>query len=478
MNRTLLFTVRGENFADVTKLKVIVGSSICKIISHKMEGNDYIVDCSLNIQAGSHILKLHHTNNGFSLNNFTLICKPMTTAIIPKTGSIYGNTIVTVTGNGYICPSLIVKFGLIKAKILSCNTSHIVCVTPAGNGDRDVRISSTSQNEIIEFPDITFSHHSSVTPKIVPLTPNKVLSGDVLTIEGTFFTEDIDIVTVLIGVKNCNVLTCSLNTITCTLPNFPAGKQTVQVQINGYGLSNSDEVSYKLNVANIQPLESGFGGGLYLLITGLGFSNESSVAVCGEECIKENVTSEMIKCRSPVYKSYSQVADDELCDIVVTEGTISATYNEQYAYRKHLTSTITNVSPSRGGTGGGVRLHITGTNFLEDISKVDVKIGDSICIIKEINETYILCITGPSSLTLQNIDVEVNLRDRGTALPLDAKFSYVDLWSSIYTWGGKAPPIAGKFDYFLTNYLVIYSFHLLFLFCVYLCLIYFLFFEK
>ena len=296
-----------------------------------------------------------------------------------------------------------------------------------------------------DYPSIPFSYSSSVTPSITSLTPGRVTSGNILlTINGTFFTENEDDVTVLIGLEECNVVSGNSNNITCMLPNYPAGKQAVQVLIDGYGFSNFVEVFYELDLTNVQPSISGFGGGRLVTLTGYGFGNYTTVKVCGEECVKKNATNTMITCESPVYKNYSQVTTDETCDIVVAQGNENVTSMQKYIYRLNLTSTITKVSPRRGGTGGGVLLCITGNGFIPDISKVHVKIGNSICDVTSANQTYVTCITGPSKLTLQNIDVKVSLKDRGSAFPENATFSYVDVWSSNYTWGGTNPPLKGR----------------------------------
>ena len=51
------------------------------------------------------------------------------------------------------------------------------------------------------------------------------------------------------------------------------------------------------------------------------------------------------------------------CDVIVEVDVFSETSSNAYTYDTSLTPTISNVSPRRGGTGGGVRLTITGTGF-------------------------------------------------------------------------------------------------------------------
>ena len=52
---------------------------------------------------------------------------------------------------------------------------------------------------------------------------------------------------------------------------------------------------------------------------------------------------------------------DTQCDVIVTENGL--TDRSSFTYSVSLTPNLLNVSPSRGGTGGGTLLKIMGTNF-------------------------------------------------------------------------------------------------------------------
>ena len=53
----------------------------------------------------------------------------------------------------------------------------------------------------------------------------------------------------------------------------------------------------------------------------------------------------------------------QTCDVVVTVNGLSKTSSNSYTYDGGLTPTISGVSPSRGGTGGGTTLTISGSGF-------------------------------------------------------------------------------------------------------------------
>lgn len=51
------------------------------------------------------------------------------------------------------------------------------------------------------------------------------------------------------------------------------------------------------------------------------------------------------------------------CNVVIILNGISETLTKSYTYDSNLTSTVTDVTPTRGGTGGGTVLTITGSGF-------------------------------------------------------------------------------------------------------------------
>ena len=65
-------------------------------------------------------------------------------------------------------------------------------------------------------------------------------------------------------------------------------------------------------------------------------------------------------------------AADSSCTLTVTENGLTAT--ELFSYSLALTPKLTSVSPSRGGTGGGTVLTISGQNFPTDPTQVVVKL--------------------------------------------------------------------------------------------------------
>lgn len=77
-------------------------------------------------------------------------------------------------------------------------------------------------------------------------------------------------------------------------------------------------------------------------------------------------------------------------------------------------------------------------------SDIHVTVAETTCIVNtnETNSTYIVCVTEPSSKTLKT-KINLQIRDYGMASQENADFEYIDVWSSIWTWGGTSLPIEG-----------------------------------
>ena len=94
-----------------------------------------------------------------------------------------------------------------------------------------------------------------------------------------------------------------------------------------------------------------------MTLTGSGFlASETAATVCGTACTEVSVSASEYVCSTPT-------GSNGVCDVVVTVRGVTMTQAASYTYDSSLETTVTGVTPIRGGTGGGTVITITGTNF-------------------------------------------------------------------------------------------------------------------
>jgi hypothetical protein len=276
-------------------------------------------------------------------------------------GSIYGGVVLTINGNGFShTPSTIqVTVGSSTCSIIQTTPGQVQCTVPAqGSNASPATIHIVSHG--VTFPgSFTFTYSSSSTPSISSITPSSGTAGQSLAIVGSNFVSGQTSVT--IGGTPCTITSISSTSITCTVGSSPAGNQPVIVSVSSAGKSSASTLfAYSLHVSSVSPTQGSYGGGQAVTVTGDGFNTSSiSVTICGQACQSVSVLSNtQLICATP---SQTVSSTNQLCSLTVTVGSLSQSVS--YVYQANLTATVTSVTPTRGGTGGGTTLTITGTNF-------------------------------------------------------------------------------------------------------------------
>ena len=435
-------TITGEKFGTDTGLvNISIGSVKCLIYSL----NDTMVQCTIiGLVSGIHKLSFKKGNVGLAWSNVTdtIRMNAVITKVSPKTGSQYGGTDVTITGCGFdrrprkVSVTISNKECIVK----SVTSSTVICTTLPGSNWRYLRVISGE----VYYPLQLFRYWSQSTPAVSSVSPNSGYGGQSVTIHGSKFSDNTADVTVTIGSAACSVINSSESTITCTLAVHPSGSFSIKVHIKGKGFSNDGiRFQYNISISSIRPSQSSYGGGINVTVTGNGFSQDTVVTICDNPCLvfKESVTNQQLICEVPSNHNWIH-GNDKTCSVSVRSTSyLVDTLPDSYTYKDSMTYTVTMVTPSRGGTGGGVRVYITGTRFVQ--GNTIVTIAGVPCAIKFINATNIECVTGPSKRTIKT-DVRVDVGSNGKALVTNGEFYYVDVWSSMYSWGGRSSPVKGK----------------------------------
>ena len=433
---------------DISEVTIKIGDEDCPVLTASLSE----LTCNLpGLPVGEHAIVVHISDNiGYArlVDPVNITSVAALTSISPSQGSINGGLLLTVNGHGFDPHGVNeVSIGDKLCKIISVTTSVIECKTPMQD-EGSFLAQVTSNGHAFPLLLTPFATSAAATP-VVDTLPNSGRSGNSINLQGSGFSTDPSDNHVKIGNTPCQVTSSNASAIACTLAAKPAGNYPVMVHVDGKGHATTGmNFTYQLNIDMVSPDESGYGGGKVVTISGSGFSPGSTVNICGNPCeiAKDYMVKDTeIQCEVPA-KIQSASGVDDTCDVVVNnpENMVEKTLSSGYTYKDTLTSTITSVSPSRGGTGGGVVLTITGTGFSTTQSQNKVTIDGTMCMVISATTTEIKCTTGQHHRTIKT-KVRVDVGSNGAAVQENADFYYVDVWSSKYTWGGRDPPIEGEF---------------------------------
>ncbi|XP_053388767.1 fibrocystin-L-like isoform X2 [Mercenaria mercenaria] len=434
LSGTTFCTITGTSLGnDTTELHVTIGNVVANVAE---AADTYIVVNVDNIPAGDNVVVVRVKDYGSATGVLTVYGSLIINNVIPSSGSIHGETPITILGNGFIKNNTSVTVGGKSCFILSTTLSKISCITQAHNAG-SVSIAVVSNG--LSNTSASYIYATASTPTITSIIPTSGFPGDTLTIFGSNFMGDG--VTVYLGQSRCDVISENTDQIECIIGNHPTGNVTVYVQVADLGMSNTNkQFEYQLSLLSIAPMQGGIAGGQLVLLTGTGIDSSAVATICGKTCLLRETTSSTYLCRTPANPA-------QTCDVGFSLNGLNRILPTAYSYISSLTPTISNVSPRRGGTGGGSRLTITGAGFGSNIDNARVEIDGVSCMLSNISNTEIRCITGPHIGSIQT-KVEVQVSHNGIANEVstgDADFQYVDVWSSPFTWGGGPLPEIGDF---------------------------------
>lgn len=438
--------------SDVT---VTVGNEICGVT----EVVSQLVKCLLpGVVFGSHMIVIHVLGKGnaeFDSNVSDVVdSEPKVSSVLPSQSSKNGGLTITIEGNGFnpTPGKTTVTIGSSTCEIVTVSYGVIKCVTPPHPLSNAVVVQVTVDSGGVSrrrrdvdgiFPPINIAYTEAATPVVTSISPTTGQAGDLLTIDGSGLNPAQGEVEVQIGDVSCVVTSSEDGSVVCTLAAHAAGSYHVDVLVPGKGRATSGlYFTYRLQIDSVNPNESGFGGGRVLVIQGQGFDESAMLSICGNECIlnsDHNTTTTEISCEAP---SHVLGNNDQVCDIEITLNGLSATLSNGFTYKLEMTSQITSITPSRGGTGGGTTLTIHGSGFSDTQSDNVVTIDGVECNVTYANSSLITCQTGAHNGTIET-KVRVEVANDGKALDDEADFFYVDVWSSPFTWGNKDPPESG-----------------------------------
>lgn len=391
------------------------------------------------------------------------------TSLDPPSGSTAGGTLLTITGSGFSTDidSIEVTLGGAECTVTTSGRDTITCRSTQHEEGLNNDVSITISGHLVTN-DLSYDYSSASTPVVDSIDGGGYISGGVsITVSGSNFGATLDDIKVQIladGEKFdfnvsdmsdnlCDINTTSDSNIECIVPDKAAGTYSVIVHVRGSGLSvASAMVSYSLLLTSFTPAESGHGGGVALTIAGAGFpvhnASDLVITVCGSPCDATLQSTSQLSCILEGSNSQTDLS----CPVKMDLGSESVESSSNFQFLTSLTPSLSTVSPTVGGTGGGTHVTITGNNLLPDgtVTENDiiVTIDSAQCqwygYASTPNDTTIQCRTSEHQTTVM-ADIMVHIRGKGVAVWVgdSMQYEYIDLWSSSYTWGGMAPPGEG-----------------------------------
>lgn len=216
-----------------------------------------------------------------------------------------------------------------------------------------------------DFPRLRYAYRTFTTPYVKSISPSRGKGGQTVTIYGSGFSTDTADMHVTIANSSCGVVTSSETSLTCVLDDRPAGIYSIILHEKGKGLSayptsKAVTFAYEISLSSVSPNDCGLGGGRVVSVKGHGFDSSTTVKICDVVCATINSSLNEIYCEVPAYTGQTGNPDIACAMSVVGRDEVTSSRPGLFTYRESLTSRITSVSPSRGGTGGGVQLTIKG----------------------------------------------------------------------------------------------------------------------
>ncbi|XP_069121982.1 fibrocystin-L-like [Argopecten irradians] len=422
---------------SINDVSVTIGGETCTATEIKTN----TINCTISaIPAGSQSLVLDIAGIGrakYDSSPVTVTGQAVITSVTPSAGSTNGGTKVTIAGNGFGNAATVAIDGT-DCPVDAVTLSQIVCTTAAHTAASNLNLVVTSG--ATSYTPESFSFTVGATPVISSLSPASGSSGASVTISGTNLGATTADNVVTLGGRECAVTSASTTQIVCTVGDYQAGSYGFVVDVAGSGLSNNDQMfTFAMTASSISPNSGSTSGDQVVTITGTGFDNTTSVTICSQPCIQSashTSTETQFFCVTPPATGTTT----QVCTVTLIVNSVSQTLS--YTYDSTKTPEVTGVTPSRGGTGGGTRITVTGSGFGTSKSDCAVSIEGSVCVVDSVTNNQIVCDTGSIATSVRG-KVRVEIAGNGKAIQTGADYHYVDVWSSVFSWGGVSLPTDG-----------------------------------
>ncbi len=402
-------TITGNNFSDHTALpEVTIGGDPCTSLV-RVSATE--LTCTTPAQAAGAadlVITNASTQTVTAVGAFTYLAAPTIASITPEFAALGDTPDIVLTGTLFsnLAPLSISVGGVACTASVYNNATTATCTVSAAlpAGEHDIVLTNPDGQTAI----LVDAYNSFANPTITSISPvggpeNTAIE---VTITGTNFTSANGGTAVEIGGEVCTgVVVNSSTSLTCDAPVIGVGTQNVEV-VNPAGsgavLLSGYEYLDAPSFTSIAPAFGSLLGGDLVTITGTNFSthlNDPTVTIGGAACLSVTVNSATeLTCLNPARPMGS-------ANLVVTNHS-GLSFTEAGAFEYIGVPTISSISPVGGVPAGGTVITITGTNFSNLGTGMNIQFGLDTCnAINFVNSTILTCETpaiapGLSSITL------------------------------------------------------------------------------
>jgi len=288
---------------------------------------------------------------------------PSVSSLGTTTGNTAGGTSVTVNGSNFTGTTA-VMFGLVPAASFTVvSSSQITAVSPPqASGTLDVLVTTYSGTSAASGSD-QFTYTTASTPSVTSLgTSSGTTAGGVtVTINGSHFT---GATAVNFGAVAASFTVVSDSQISAVSPAQAAG--TVDITVSTFAgtspTGSADHFTYSAastpSVSAVSPGSGSAAGGDTITVTGSAFTGATAVSF-------GSTAASFIVLNDTTLLATASPGTAGTVDVTVTTyaGTSGTGRADHYTYNAVTAPSITSLSPSTAGSGGGTAITLSGSGF-------------------------------------------------------------------------------------------------------------------
>ncbi|KAH9519162.1 Fibrocystin-L [Bulinus truncatus] len=297
--------ITGSGFDKIAnKNEVTIGNYTCPV----QMATETEITCTVGEgSAGIAEVKVRVNDRGFTNESFSFTYSSDVLAVNPRTGSAGGGTLLTITGHGFTSSDQ-VKVDESECTIESVTSTLIHCRTPTPSypvKHKSVEVKLVQTTTSRSIGSFIYDSSAVYTPLVtfISLVKTTTWGKESITITGHGFGNTK--MPVRVGNSNSTVVSYTDDKIVAYLPSLPDGSYRLVIDVLHKGfadlrLNNIPDIVYTLNVQSMNPDFGSLYGGTDLVITGDGFSlnsSEMSVTVGPHSCSILKLSETFIKCR-------------------------------------------------------------------------------------------------------------------------------------------------------------------------------------